>query len=1122
MRNHSCWLPRLAAFLLYFTCAGILSGTRPPAQSPDAWGKAVHLNNAGIAHMNRNEYKLARACFRSALRLAPQYLNAEVNLGIAQFAGNHDTLAAGVLQQVLRAHPAELHALFVLGLIEQNHGKFAAAGRYFQAVLRRAPRNPYANYFYGFALFHEGQFRPAILYYRRTLRSMPDNISALFGVANAYRQLNQPRLAMVYMRRFLELRKDKLNKPIGVIYGEQGPLAKVMGRLPEQVVYTPHAALVRYVNVTAQTGIAFKNLAKNPSRFAGSGACVIDEGHPERPDLLFLNDHAPPAYFQNSGNGKFKNISAKIGFTQPLTGLGCAVGDFDNSGRPTIAISTPRRILLFQLNPAGKYADITARAGIAAPGPFLGLAFIDLFHNGFLDLVASNGAPGGHITVFRNLATGKFVLDSTRSGIGQTAGAYSGILGTDYNNDRAVDVALTRQDGAPELARNNRNGTFTTVTPWTGDPAPDARGVMALDYLQNGRMDLFFTRKNGPPVLLQNLGNNHFRPVPLPAVNSTIHSAWGATALDYDNSGLMDIAFIGKSRGAEHIYLYKNLGNGTFADVSAAVGLANINLHHGRTLLAADLFNDGADSLIATQAGGPALILRGIFPGQGAQKNHALLLASRGLKDNKTGIGNKIWLQAGPLRQKVEVEGGSGYLGQNPSAQLLGMGPYRKPDYVRILWPTGVDQYEFPGAVHVATIGELNRKGGSCPMLYVWNGRRFHFLDDIIGPGVIGEWTGRSQYDTPAPSEYFKIPAGELAPRAGHYSFRFTDQMEEVVYLDKIRLIAIDHPAGTRVFTNGRYQPAGQPAPFHVWQVRHLRSPIAVTNGHGQNVFSYLQRRRYIPIKARAPYPGYAGTHELTINLGNLRHAKSALLLLHGWTDYYFPDQEWTARHAGIRDLPPQLQIPNGRGGWKTVIASMGAPAGLPRTIAVNLTPYLRQFSAGDARVRIRTNLAIYWNRIQVGSIAAAPLRITRLRAVYANLNHLGYPRQVSNHPARYDYSRILQNIGYRIVSGNYTRYGSVLPLLRHNDNRYVIMASGDQIALRFAMSTLPRLRKGWKRSFFFYADGFTKGDDFLDARPNHVGPLPLHGVPYPTPAGAPISPQVAAYRLRYNTRHIQ
>ncbi len=279
MQTITCVFPRRAASRLILFLAGILlawifltkawAAPRTAARTDSAWKQAVRWNNVGIAHMNRNEYKLARACFRSALRLAPGYLDADVNLGIAQFAGNHDTAAAGVLQKVVRAHPADLHALFVLGLIEQNHGKFAAAARYFHAVLEHAPRDPYANYFYGFDLFHQNQFLPAILYYRRTLRAMPDNISALFGLANAYRQLNQPRLAMVYMRRFLELRKDKLNQPIGVIYGEQGPLAKVIRRLPREVSFVAHSVPVHYVNVTAQTGLYFKNLAQHPSRFAG-------------------------------------------------------------------------------------------------------------------------------------------------------------------------------------------------------------------------------------------------------------------------------------------------------------------------------------------------------------------------------------------------------------------------------------------------------------------------------------------------------------------------------------------------------------------------------------------------------------------------------------------------------------------------------------------------------------------------------------------------------------------------------------------------------------------------------------------------------------------------------------
>lgn len=1119
------FLPLRPRLLFLLAALSLALAAAPPRGGIRA---AIHANNRGLAHMNRNEFPAARASFARALRLAPAWTEARVNLGIAWFAAGNDAQSARILHAVLRAHPREPRALYVLGLLAMNHGRFTAAAHRLRQVLALLPRDPDANYFLAFSLFHLAQFPQSAVYYRRALAANPHNLSALFGLATTYRQMNQPRLAALYMRRFLSLRKaSPLNQTVGVVYGKQGSLARVSGIVPAAERAHPHPVPVHYVNVTARTGIAFRNQARHPAGFPGSGACVVDEGHPDHPDLFFLNDRGLPAYYRNLGHGHFTDVTAALGLAHPMRGLGCAVGDYDNSGHPSIAVTEPRSLLLYHLDRAGKYVNLAPRLGLRAPGPNLAVAFIDLMHNGWLDLLVSGR---GRLRVFRNLATGRFADASLPSNIGQVPGSYSGLLGTDYNNDRAVDVVAARLNAPPTIYANLRTGRFLPRQPWSGDPVPGARGVIALDYLHNRRMALFFTRPSGPPVLLRNTRAHRFRPVPLPSSSARLIGEWGATALDFDNDGFMDIAFIGKTRRGEHLYLYRNLGNGGFADVSRAAGLSSIPLRHARTLLAADLFSDGAPALVVTQSGGPALILRN----RGASRNHSILIAAHGFKDNRLGIGDKTTIYAGSLHQKVEIEAGSGWLGQNPAAQLFGLAAEARPDFVRILWPTGVNQYEFPSPP-VASITELNRAGGSCPMLYAWNGRRFRFLDDLIGPGVIGEWAGPHRFDTPSPSEYFKI-VSRLAPRRGYYSFRFTDQMEEVVYLDKVRLVAVDHPAAVRVFGNNVYQPAGPPPAFRWYEAAaasaaasstaQLRSPLAVHDGHGRNLLPYLQgTRRYTPIYARSRYPGYVGVHSLVLDFGRLPRLRRALLLLHGWTNYYFPDQEWTAHQAGIRDLPPSLAVFR-RGRWRTLIPSIGAPAGLPRTIVVNLTPYLRRLPRRDLRLRLRTNLAIYWNRIQLSLNAPRlPLRLTRLRAASARLRHLGYPRQVvlvsRNAPPRYDYSHILQNVGYRQVGGDYTRYGDIRPLLLHRDDEYAIMASGDEIALRFPAAALPPLPPGWQRSFFFYANGYTKGDDFLDARPNRVSPLPLRGVAYPTPPHTPIPLPVLAYRIFYNTRHV-
>ncbi|HZT73517.1 MAG TPA: FG-GAP-like repeat-containing protein [Terriglobales bacterium] len=1119
-----------ALFACVFLCAAA-SAPAAAAANPEA---AVRANNRGVAYMDRSAFAQAAQEFTAALRLDPSLLEARTNLGIAYYAAGNDAAAEPVLEAALRHDSGDLRAHYVLGLIARNHGRYQAALDQFLYVVRREPRDKSANYFTGYTLLRLGRPADAIGYLNRALEADPNDVSALFNLANAYRAQHDMPRAMAYFKRFEQVRQSSpLNTAASLVYGDEGQLAMASATVPPGLRPAPRAQPVRFVDATAAAGVQFRS--HTPTRFPGPGACAFDAEGDGRPDLFFVNGDGPPALYRNLGGGRFEDVTRAAGLEQPMHGLGCAVGDYDNDGRPDLLVTEAHHLLLFHNLGGGRFAEVAAQVGLAVPASahpdFLAAAWIDLDHDGYLDIVVTDAAAGGRVHVFHNLGTGHFKDISASSRIGQSPASYQGLVATDFDNDRDIDVVLARANGPASIFSNLRNGAFAEVRPWAQAVTPlisGARAVLALDYNHDFWMDLFFTRIAGPPVLLGATGEKRFRPVPLPAANAGLSDGWGATALDYDNDGFADLAFIASRHGRQSLFLYRNLGDGTFADATAATGLDRIPLHDARTVLAVDWAGDGRPGLVVTQAGGPAILLRNV-PSAAAAPNRFLKVKLEGLKDNKLGIGSKVTVRAAGLAQKTEVEGGSGYLGENPPAQLFGLGGSGPADSVTIRWPTGVLQAELPPAgqssVHYV---ELNRKGGSCPVLYSWNGRRFQFIDDITGPGVIGEWTGPGQYDSPQPSECLRLPAGSVVPRHGRLEFRFTDGMEEVIYLDRVGLMAVDHPAGIEVFDNDRWQPDGPPPAFRLWAVAHAHPPLAATDESGRDLLPYLlpgHPGRYTPIAARSPFPGYVGLHTLTLDLGDLRQAHTAQLLLHGWTDYYFPDTAWTAFYAGIPTVPPALQLPDGHGGWRTVVNSVGAPAGLPRWMVIDLTPWLGPRGAlarRDARLRLRTNLAIYWDRALVSvDPPQPPLRVEHLRAASATLRWLGFPDQVASSPEVYDYDKVLQDVGFRAPAGNYTRYGDVRDLLAATDDRYAIMAPGDEVAVGFDASALPPLPPGWQRTYFFCADAFTKGRDFLDAHPDTVGPLPLHGLPYPTPPHNPVSVALLRYRLEYNTRHL-
>ncbi len=148
---------------------------------------------------------------------------------------------------------------------------------------------------------------------------------------------------------------------------------------------------------------------------------------------------------------------------------------------------------------------------------------------------------------------------------------------------------------------------------------------------------------------------------------------------------------------------------------------------------------------------------------EGGNQNHWLRLSLKGLNDNKSAIGTKVEVFSGGNRQKFEIYGSNGYLGQNSTAIVVGLGDAKEADIVRMLWPTGVLQDEIQVAGDKQhDIMEIDRRGSSCPTLFVWNGERYEFVADMLGAGVVGHWIGPGQRDIPRPVEWIKIDRGMI------------------------------------------------------------------------------------------------------------------------------------------------------------------------------------------------------------------------------------------------------------------------------------------------------------------------------------------------------------------------
>src|SRR5207247_6401245 len=211
--------------------------------------------------------------------------------------------------------------------------------------------------------------------------------------------------------------------------------------------------------------------------------------------------------------------------------------------------------------------------------------------------------------------------------------------------------------------------------------------------------------------------------------------------------------------------------------------------------------------------------------------------------------------------------------------------------------------------------------------------------------------------NAPDPDEYVRIRGDELQPKEGRYELRITNELEEAVFLDRLQLLAVSHPADIEIFPNeGMTDP---PKPFRLFAVRSLEPPAGAVDDHGHDVTERIARRdrEYVDDFALAAFRGYAEAHTLTLTLPP--STGSRLLLLTGWTDYAFSSDNVAAHQAGLRLQPPRLEAKDAHGQWRTVIEDIGIPVGRPQTIVVEL-------AASVHEVRIVTNMRIYWDQIRV------------------------------------------------------------------------------------------------------------------------------------------------------------
>jgi hypothetical protein len=248
-------------------------------------------------------------------------------------------------------------------------------------------------------------------------------------------------------------------------------------------------------------------------------------------------------------------------------------------------------------------------------------------------------------------------------------------------------------------------------------------------------------------------------------------------------------------------------------------------------------------------------------------------------------------------------------------------------------------------------------------------------------------------------------------------------------------------------------------------------------------------------------------------------------LVMDGFTDYFTATSTFAAHQADVTAIVPYLEVQLADGTWKRVSDDIGFPAGLYRTMTADLTGLL---PPGTRRIRISTNLKVYWDRILIDTtpVGAVPSRRTEAPLVDASLAFRGFQREIPGSPAadlRYVYDQVSRYGPWARHRGFYTRYGPVSPLLAGVDDRFVIFGAGDEVSLEFDATALPPVPHGWKRDYLVYFHGYVKDMDFYAAHAQTVTPLPFATMgAYPYPDTSRYPEQNHEYLLEWNTREVR